>query len=60
MKTISEEERAKMNEHLHSEIVESMKQGDTTVLFEIIERMNNTDVYYSLSDEAQEKVQFTK
>ena len=60
MKTISEEERAKMNELLHSEIVESMKQGDTTVLFEIIERMNSTDVYYSLSDEAQEKVQFTK
>ena len=60
MKTISEEERAKMNELLHSEIIEDMKKGDTTVLFEIIERMNSTDVYYSLSDEAQEKVQFTK
>lgn len=56
MKVISEETRQEMNQALHDQIIVDMIAGDTTVLFEIIERMSNTDVYYALSDEYQETI----
>lgn len=56
MKVISEETRQEMNQALHDQIITDMRAGDTTVLFEIIERMSSTDVYYALSDEYQETI----
>lgn len=60
MIVITEETREKMNEALHDELVEQVKEGDTTVLFEIIEGLNNNTVFYSLSDKAQEKIKLNR
>lgn len=49
-----------MNQTLHDQIIVDMRNGDTTVLFEIIERMNSTDVYYSLDDKYQETIKLEK
>lgn len=58
MKVITEAQREKLNELLHDEIVEQIKQGDSTVLFGIIENLNHTTAFYSLSDEKQEEIKF--
>ena len=57
MKVISDNQREQMNEMLHDELVQQIKEGDSTVLFEIIENLNSNTVYYSLSDEGQKKLE---
>lgn len=58
MKVITEEAKEKMHELLHDEIVKDVKDGDTTVLFEIIKNLSTTNSFYSLSDEGQKQIKF--
>ena len=61
MKTITKEEREKLNEILLDEIITDLVQhGDITVLSEIVENLSDTTAYYSLSDEGQKKIKLNK
>jgi hypothetical protein len=46
-------ERRELNELLHNELVLGVLEGDTTVLFEIIENLDNIVAFNSLSDKGQ-------
>lgn len=56
LKIINIEDRVKMDEILHNEIVNNILIGDSTVLFEIISQLDNSIVYNSLSDEGQKTI----
>lgn len=60
MITITDQDRENINEKLHDEIVQQVKEGDTTVLFEIIEGLNHTTAFYSLSDDAMQELNLKK
>ena len=55
MITLNEKQVEELQETLHDELVEQVKEGDTTVLFEIIKGLNINTAFWSLSDEAQQK-----